>query len=1360
MRFAGAFAFFCLLIQSVSAATINVPADQPTITAAIAAASPDDVIQLAPGTYNEQVVLTKRLVLSGAGIGQSILENTTSADTGTGILVNLAAAGSTIRDLTVRNFNLGLAVTDANFSGLTVQRVACIDNGTHGIQISGFDPANISFDSVNSSSNGNSANAGRGIYLVNGLKQNISVTGGTYNNNGLVGVDFNDGSCAGVLVEGNTVIGNGDSGIAVLGSTGAGIGAVRNNIVTNNGRFGIEVKGCIGNGQTSGAGSFVVTGNTVSLMNPFAETTPAGRDFAGIGVIQRGTPLPTGCVIVENTVTGYRRGLGTGDGLGIVFEGDNNIIRQNLVSNCDVGIQIQAGNTPNTLGTPFFDRGGAASAANPTLAFNSVGGNTIGIRNVNVAATLNVTRNAWGDISGPTTVANPGGLGAPAVSVLAGGTITFAPWLVYADATVAAGFQIPTTVNLTPRGDTSAADNDYRILGNAIACAATGQTFSLSGTFDWTQPKAAASWALGPDAASATTADNYSIIAPVGVNGVTLTAATAGSATIQGPGDLPSENLEGPLSFEGGLNQNWTISNLRILDFDLGIGMFFGSGGTTAFNGTTIENNFIRLSTDLNATVAPADVNQNIAIHFAFGKNQSIRNNTIEIPGDGISDTPNGLRSTQVGMQSNTSGGDAYDGLQITGNTVRVTGAQSADPSRILGFWENSHGHTGNVVVSGNTFENTSAQNNAALNQQFAFRITSHSGATSTVRYVNNTVRGANTAFEWISGSNFAGLQAVQMINNTSTGVSNAYLIQSAGVAYISGATATGVQTGIGIKIDANGTAKLDADAVGGGSNRFSGFGIGALANNASLFLENTTINDSATVGIRLTGTSLLDAGSDVPDPTGLNGGASSLGNNIFQGYGATTQVIDNQVLATARPRQYAMRNFFDYLEADKIEERVFHQLDDVTKGLVFFAQQQTIPLATSLTLAKANALAVNLGGTGAVSDYEILSLPVNGSLAFGSTAIASAPTRLGVGGATRTVTYSPATTGNDSFTYRVYNGEVRSMPATITITNNAPVASNLTVNALGSAPTSIALVGTDADSVDALIYMTGTPLKGGLTGTAPNLTYRALAGNSGTDSFTYRVFDGIALSAEATVTVTILPTTPPVVSSGATATPNPANTNDVVTLTVAASDPDGSAVSVLWNFGDNTLGQGASVTHIYTAPGIYTVFATVTDSQGETATSVTTVTVVSPAIAQLDPLQIAKKKLTLRIPSLGKDKLMVSGTFTLPALSTPVSGSSTVRYGTLSADITLNSKGSGKNATGSSLKITGKRKKGALTTTIVKFSAKLTGNIEQVLVGAGLPANQSGPVTVAFQITLNGKTYSSPLVLQVTKKTKSAMGK
>jgi PKD repeat protein len=49
-----------------------------------------------------------------------------------------------------------------------------------------------------------------------------------------------------------------------------------------------------------------------------------------------------------------------------------------------------------------------------------------------------------------------------------------------------------------------------------------------------------------------------------------------------------------------------------------------------------------------------------------------------------------------------------------------------------------------------------------------------------------------------------------------------------------------------------------------------------------------------------------------------------------------------------------------------------------------------------------------------------------------------------------------------------------------------------------------------------------------------------------------------------------------------------------------ASSDPDGNVVAYDWDFGDNTAGSGATVSHIYAA-GMYTVTLTVTDDMGAT---------------------------------------------------------------------------------------------------------------------------------------------------------------
>jgi uncharacterized repeat protein (TIGR01451 family) len=221
--------------------------------------------------------------------------------------------------------------------------------------------------------------------------------------------------------------------------------------------------------------------------------------------------------------------------------------------------------------------------------------------------------------------------------------------------------------------------------------------------------------------------------------------------------------------------------------------------GSTDYSNTTITNNFIRIATDLNATVAPSDTLQNIGVHFSFGTNETISNNTFNISGDGVSNGAN--FSTSVVMQSNTSGGTIYDGLNIFGNVTHVLNAQSANPQVILGIWDNCHAHSSNINITNNSFLNDAAGNSPALNIQRAFRVTSHSSATTTVNYTGNTMTGANIGFQWLAGSDFTGNLPVNLTGNLVTSCDTGLLIQSNGVAHLDTDVITGSGAGGGVHV-------------------------------------------------------------------------------------------------------------------------------------------------------------------------------------------------------------------------------------------------------------------------------------------------------------------------------------------------------------------------------------------------------------------------------------------------------------------------------------------------------------------------------------------------------------------------------
>jgi hypothetical protein len=266
--------------SAASAEIIHVPADQPTIAAAAAAVAEGGMILVAPGTYNEQVLIdTPDVTIRGEERNTTIIDGESLRPYG---IVGIAD-GVRIENLTVRNTTFyGVLVTGmhdedgptahggSGYSNLdpekfpplqrfAIDHVTAYNNGLYGI---------YAFDSNNGviSNSYASGSADSGFYVGQCRDCNILVTGNVAERNAigfenanasdslyLVGNRFSGNRVGMTLISnyqeaftpqhGNTVVGNlisgntsADSPAQADGGFGIGIGISggQDNVVSNN----------------------------------------------------------------------------------------------------------------------------------------------------------------------------------------------------------------------------------------------------------------------------------------------------------------------------------------------------------------------------------------------------------------------------------------------------------------------------------------------------------------------------------------------------------------------------------------------------------------------------------------------------------------------------------------------------------------------------------------------------------------------------------------------------------------------------------------------------------------------------------------------------------------------------------------------------------------------------------------------------------------------------------------------------------------------------------------------------------------------------------------------------------------------
>jgi hypothetical protein len=888
------------------------------------------IVNVLQGTFIDNVEVDKSVEIMGAGQGlTTVLPSFVGANTGGGSIAPgssnvflVQADNVTIHDLTIDGNNSDLT-SGVLSNGVDVDaRNGIITDHTLGVfnalDVHDVTVKNIYLRGIYASSGGTFSFVGNTVDNVAGEAASIAI--------------FNFGGSG--LIQGN-IVSNANDAIAANHSKGT---QFLNNIVTNSGS-GIHTD----NNGSSGGVADVIQGNQVSngsipggsygifVFVPYLDVTVVGNTVSnvdvGLGLFggQGGSATFTGNSVDTANRSGSVGAWVTTDTFGFgqmnasaTFDGNNDI------SNADTGILIEQG-----LGavTEVEITGNAASIHGNAIGIDVAGGsadisgnhiydNTTGIRFTNGGSGSvdgnNFEGGAGDNVTDLRLDADAGAIvgGALTGNTFAGSTyfidnrsaqdltalrsphgdnfynIGGAPTsddfaiegrIFHEVDNAASGLVtwVPNTIFVTPTSTPTASDNDYTRIANALGAASAGDTILLGpnggdATFNWDENFALASWELGNDGLAGTD-DDWGANLPVGLSNVTITADIADGVTIHGPGDLASTSLEtGFLAYNTGAHQNVTISNFTIEGIANAIGIYYTGGAD--FSGLTIENMHISVPVD-----DPSDGFHNIGIHYAFGQDIKIQNNTIDLV-DG------GADSFSVGVQSNTHTTSDYDDLEITGNVITVTGDGDGG---IIGIWENGHAHASDMMIAGNTFQGAG---NPTTNDQTAFVITSHSGATTAVKYFGNIIDNAQVGFEWLDEYdgdpiNYTGTQAVQLTNNALTDVNTGVMVGGInGSALLSNNSLINsgamLHVGIGVDVAAGASATIDGSP---NENSIVGFNVGISSAGTLFVMDNDASIHGNVTGIAVTGGAATITNNHIYDNTtgiDVTGGSAAISGN------------------------------------------------------------------------------------------------------------------------------------------------------------------------------------------------------------------------------------------------------------------------------------------------------------------------------------------------------------------------------------------------------------------------------------------------------------------------------------------------
>jgi parallel beta-helix repeat protein len=394
------------------------------IQLAVNAASTNDLINVAPGTYKEDVVIGKPLSLIGAGADSSVVDATGLAN---GILLD-GLANPGLHAVTVAGFTVKNALYEGvlvlNTSDATILNNHIVNNDTIG-PVFGSGPACNGQPAYETDESGD---CGGGLHLMGAVR---SMVAGNFLSGNADGILISDDSAES---RDNTLINNivtnnpAECGIVLASHPPAGSTpphfaphyGVRNNTVAENvsSKNGVTVGGAGVGLFSDGNGPGRVSGNLITRNRLTGNGLPGVALHTHVGPAF-GAPSDNmdGNAIIGNFISG--NGADTDDtatpgtaGININSGGGGSpvrgtIISQNVIQNEQVDIAV---NTPAELDAHFNDLlGGNVGVAN-VCALDSAA----------CTGTIDATENFWGCPNGP------GGSGCTTTS---GSNISFTPWL-------------------------------------------------------------------------------------------------------------------------------------------------------------------------------------------------------------------------------------------------------------------------------------------------------------------------------------------------------------------------------------------------------------------------------------------------------------------------------------------------------------------------------------------------------------------------------------------------------------------------------------------------------------------------------------------------------------------------------------------------------------------------------------------------------------------------------------------------------------------------------------------------------------------------------------------------------------------